>query len=66
MQFLGIDANVQDTPTEIGRYVLAFDIPFPLLKDAGNAVADKLSAERTPQVFVLDEAARRALRRPDR
>lgn len=56
VQFLGIDANVQDTPTEIGRYVLAFDVPFPLLKDAGNVVADKISAERTPQVFVLDQS----------
>jgi len=55
VQFLGIDANVQDTPTEIGHYVRAFDINFPLLKDAGNVVADRLSAERTPQVFVLDE-----------
>jgi peroxiredoxin len=55
VQFLGIDANVQDTPTEIGRFVQAFSIGFPLLKDAGNVVADRLCAERTPQVFVLDE-----------
>jgi peroxiredoxin/mono/diheme cytochrome c family protein len=55
VQFLGIDANVQDTPTEIGRFVQAFNIGFPLLKDMGNVVADCLGAERTPQVFVIDQ-----------
>ena len=30
-------------------------MPFPLLKDVGNALADRLGAERTPEVFVLDQ-----------
>jgi peroxiredoxin len=56
VQFLGVNSNVQDSPTEIGRYVQSYDVVFPILKDTGNVVADKLGAERTPQVFVLDES----------
>ncbi len=55
VQFVGIDANVQDSPTEIGRFVQEFKFSFPVLRDAGNALADRLNAERTPQVFVLDQ-----------
>ena len=29
-------------------------MPFPLLKDVGNELADRLGVERTPEVFVLD------------
>ncbi|HVX16112.1 MAG TPA: redoxin domain-containing protein [Pirellulales bacterium] len=52
--FLGIDANSQDTLTELAAYAQAGQIEFPLLKDAGNQVADQFSAERTPEAFVLD------------
>ncbi len=35
-------------------------MPSPLLKDAGNVLADRLGARRTPEVFVLDD--KRAVR----
>ncbi len=53
--FLGINANVQDSLSEIGNYVKAFELTFPVLKDNGNVVADKLGAVRTPEVFLLDK-----------
>ncbi len=53
--FLAINSNVQDTPTEMAAFAGAHDLNFPLLKDAGNMVADQLGAERTPEVFVLDK-----------
>ena len=53
--FIGINANVQDNITEIATYARRHKIEFPILKDLGNAVADKLGAIRTPEVFVLDE-----------
>jgi peroxiredoxin len=52
---LGIDANRQDSLADIGAFVRQHDLKFPLLKDAGNRVADFLGAIRTPEVFVLDE-----------
>ncbi len=51
---LGINANLQDSVTEIAAFARKHDINFPILKDLGNKVADQIGAERTPQVFVLD------------
>ena len=58
--FLGINANQQDSLAEIAHFAKKCKIEFPLLKDAGNKVADALQAERTPEVFVLD--AQRVIR----
>jgi peroxiredoxin len=52
--FVGIDSNRGDSPSAIGRYARRHHIPFPLLTDAGNAIADRFGAERTPEAFVLD------------
>lgn len=56
--FFGIDANRQDGPTAIGRFAAKHDLPFPMLKDVGNELADRLGADRTPEVFVLDASRR--------
>ena len=53
--FLGINANCQDSITEIAAYARIHDITFPLLKDSGNHLADALTAVRTPEVFLLDQ-----------
>ena len=52
---LGVDANRQDSLRELAAYVHRHEIKYPLLKDQANRVADLFGAERTPQVFVLDE-----------
>ncbi|QEH36182.1 thiol-disulfide oxidoreductase [Aquisphaera giovannonii] len=52
--FFGIDANPQDGPVAIGRFAEKHGLPFPILKDTGGELADRLGAERTPEVFVLD------------
>lgn len=52
--FLGIDANRQDSVTEIQHFATKHKISFPILKDADNKVADQFAAIRTPEVFVLD------------
>ncbi|HVX11024.1 MAG TPA: M56 family metallopeptidase [Pirellulales bacterium] len=51
---IGIDANQQDTPTELAHFARQLRITYPLLKDPGNRVADQFRAERTPEAFVLD------------
>ncbi len=53
--FVGLDANSLDTPTKLTAFAHAHKVEFPLLKDAGNVVADQLGAARTPEVFVLDQ-----------
>jgi peroxiredoxin len=54
VQFIGINSNLQDSAEMITEHVKQFGVNFPVLKDEGNVVADQFSAERTPEVFVLD------------
>ncbi|MEX0937429.1 MAG: redoxin domain-containing protein [Pirellulales bacterium] len=54
--FLGINSNTQDSMTELTAYANRHKLPFPLLKDVGNRVADQFGARRTPEAFVLDRA----------
>jgi peroxiredoxin/mono/diheme cytochrome c family protein len=54
VQFMGINANLQDTMTEMAAFGREAGFDFPLLKDVGNLVADQFQATRTPEVFVLD------------
>lgn len=52
--FLGVNSNLQDSPAEIDGYVRRHKLRFPMAKDADQSVAAALSAERTPQVFLLN------------
>jgi peroxiredoxin len=51
---LGISSNQQDSITELAAFARKHDVPFPILKDVGNKLADAVGATRTPEVFVLD------------
>ncbi len=53
--FVAIDSNQHDAPSDLLRYLHDHPLPFPLLKDVGNIVADQFGAERNPEAFVLDE-----------
>src|SRR5262249_25773604 len=52
--FVGVDANRQDSITELAAFARVHGVEFPLLVDAGNKIADTFAAARTPEVFVLD------------
>lgn len=56
--FLGINSNQQDSLTEIAGHARKHGIEFPVLKDLKNEFADRIGAERTPEVFVWDSAGR--------
>jgi peroxiredoxin len=58
--FVGIHANQGESPADLARYAREHRIPFPLLRDVGNRVADHFGARRTPEAFLLDE--KRAIR----
>jgi peroxiredoxin len=55
VQFLAISSNRQDTITELSAFARVAHIEFPVLKDLNNKVADQLGAQRTPEIFVLDQ-----------
>ncbi len=56
--FVGINSNRQDSAAELARWARRANFQFPVLKDAGNVVADSFGAVRTPEVFVLDAQRR--------
>ncbi|WP_145416745.1 redoxin family protein [Planctomycetes bacterium K23_9] len=60
VRVVAVMSNRQDSLEEIGAFVARQKIDFPVLKDAGNAFADSVSAKRTPEIFVYD--AKRKLR----
>ncbi len=59
VQFIGLNANRQDTLAEVAAHAKQHGIKFPMLKDQpqkadGQHVVDRLAARRTPEVFILD------------
>lgn len=52
--FLAVNSNVQDTAERIKAHAAKHNLPFPVLKDDGNKVADAFAAVRTPEAFLLD------------
>src|SRR5579884_407426 len=54
--FVGINANAQDGRERVAVHARQHNIPFPVVKDTGNTVADQLGARRTPEAFVVDSS----------
>lgn len=51
---LAIDSNAYDEAT-IADALAERDLDFPVLRDAGNEVADAYGATTTPHIFVVDQ-----------
>src|SRR5205807_2837575 len=47
VQFLAINSNQQDTPERVAAHAKQYKVPFTVLKDPGNVVADNFTATRT-------------------
>lgn len=54
VQFLGINANKAEDTTAMAEHAKKNGWNFPVLKDTGNAIADKLGASVTPEVYLVD------------
>ena len=52
--FLALNSNRHDSARRVAEHAREHKLPFPVLKDAGNVIADRFRAERTPEAFVLD------------
>lgn len=53
--FLGINSNKRESVEEIKEHAKKNGLPFPILKDVNNIVADRYEASVTPEVYVLDK-----------
>jgi thiol-disulfide isomerase/thioredoxin len=54
VQFIGVNSNRQDDAAAVAKHTKEFSITFPVLKDDGTTLADRFTAKRTPEAFVLD------------
>jgi len=51
---IGINANSSEDAATVKAHAAEKHLTFTILKDAGNKVADKLGAARTPEAYFLD------------
>ena len=54
VRFVGINSNVIEPTEEVAAHAQQNGFPFPVLKDEGNVIADRFSAQFTPEIFVMD------------
>jgi peroxiredoxin/mono/diheme cytochrome c family protein len=54
--FVAVNSNQQDSTAEVAAHARKHQVPFPVLKDEKNVVADKFGAKRVPEAFLLDAA----------
>ncbi|HYE12900.1 MAG TPA: thioredoxin family protein [Pyrinomonadaceae bacterium] len=59
---IGINSNATETASQVKEHAAARGLTFPILKDAGNRVADRLQARATPEAYVLDASNKLAYR----
>lgn len=51
---VGINSNVAEDAAAVKTHAAENKLSFPILKDAGNKIADKLGATVTPEAYFLD------------
>jgi len=51
---IGINANVAEDAAAVKAHAAEHNLTFPILKDPGNKIADKLGAAVTPEAYFLD------------
>ena len=61
IEFLMINASIQDDLPRIHKEATEFNINFPILKDEDQSVARSLGVERTAEVFIVDPRTREVL-----
>jgi len=52
--FAGINSNKTEPAEEVIAHAKQHGFAFPIMKDAGNKVADLYDARHTPEIFVVD------------
>jgi len=58
VQLIGINSNIQDDAAAVAAHAKSHGVPFPILKDKDQKVAELFKAQRTPEAFVLDSSRR--------
>ena len=51
---IGINSNVSESADDVKNHAAQNNLKFTILKDAGNKIADRLGASKTPEAYLLD------------
>lgn len=51
--FVAINSNRTESVDEVAEYATKHSIPYPILKDANNVIADAYGAKTTPHIFII-------------
>ena len=62
IRFLAVNCNADETDEQVRVALAEHGLPFTVLRDAGNVVADAYGAITTPHVFVVDRDGKLAYR----
>jgi peroxiredoxin len=52
---IGINSNVKEDAEAVKAHAAEHKLSFPILKDPGNKIADKLGASVTPEAYYVDQ-----------
>ena len=56
--FLGVNSNDWESTVEVIEHARKMGFGFPMVKDEGGAIADRLGATATPEAFLIDASGR--------
>ena len=56
--FVGVNSNNWESRQEILDHARERGFAFPMIKDEGHVIADRLGADRTPEAFLVDATGR--------
>lgn len=57
VDFVFVNANATESPADVANHAKAKNFTFTVYKDNGNALADQLDAQVTPEVFLVDKTS---------
>lgn len=53
VEFVGIHSNIDETPEKTKAYFEKVALPFPIVQDDNNKIADRMKAYKTPHAYVV-------------
>jgi peroxiredoxin len=53
VQFTGVHSNIDESPEKTKEYFEKIALPFPIVQDDNNRIADRFSARKTPHAYVV-------------
>jgi len=54
VRFVAINSNATESIEDVAAYVKRVNMPYPIVKDPGNKVADMFDAKTTPHIYIVD------------